>query len=44
MTADPQARAVRFYDSHPINETQILHDLARDGIALDGLTEDTLDL
>jgi SAM-dependent methyltransferase len=42
MTADPQARAVRFYDSHPINETQILHDLARDGIALDGLTEDTL--
>lgn len=42
MTADPQARAVRFYDSHPINETQILHDLARDGIAQDGLTEDTL--
>jgi sarcosine/dimethylglycine N-methyltransferase len=33
---------IRFYDTHPINEQQILHDLARDGIALDGLTEDTL--
>jgi ubiquinone/menaquinone biosynthesis C-methylase UbiE len=40
--ADPQDRAVRFYDSHPINEQQILHDLARDGVALDGLTEATL--
>jgi sarcosine/dimethylglycine N-methyltransferase len=34
--------AVRFYDSHPINEQQILHDLARDGIALEGLTEEVL--
>jgi sarcosine/dimethylglycine N-methyltransferase len=33
---------VRFYDTHPINEQQILHDLARDGIALDGLTEAVL--
>jgi ubiquinone/menaquinone biosynthesis C-methylase UbiE len=33
---------VRFYDSHPINERQILHDLERDGIRLDGLTEATL--
>lgn len=40
--ADPQERAVRFYDSHPINEQQILHDLAQDGIALEGLTEETL--
>jgi sarcosine/dimethylglycine N-methyltransferase len=40
--ADPQERAVRFYDSHPINEKQILHDLAQDGIALEGLTEATL--
>jgi sarcosine/dimethylglycine N-methyltransferase len=30
---------VRFYDTHPINEQQILHDLARDGVALEGLTE-----
>jgi hypothetical protein len=40
--ADPQERAVRFYDSHPINEQQILHDLAQDGIGHDGLTEATL--
>ncbi len=44
---DPQAtaaqnNAVRFYENHPINEQQILHDLARDGIALEGLTEETL--
>ena len=30
---------VHFYETHPINEQQILHDLARDGVALDGLTE-----
>ena len=30
---------VRFYETHPINEVQILHDLARDGVALEGLTE-----
>jgi ubiquinone/menaquinone biosynthesis C-methylase UbiE len=40
--ADQEELAVRFYESHPINETQILHDLARDGIALEGLTEATL--
>jgi sarcosine/dimethylglycine N-methyltransferase len=39
---DQEDRAVRFYDSHPINEQQILRDLARDGIALAGLTEATL--
>jgi len=33
---------VRFYDTHPINEQQILHDLARDGVALEGLTEAVL--
>ena len=33
---------VRFYETHPINEQQILHDLARDGIALEGLTEGVL--
>jgi sarcosine/dimethylglycine N-methyltransferase len=33
---------IRFYETHPINEEQILHDLARDGVALEGLTEDTL--
>lgn len=39
---DPERRAVRFYENHPINEQQILHDLTRDGIALEGLTEATL--
>ena len=33
---------VQFYETHPINEQQILHDLARDGIALEGLTEGVL--
>jgi SAM-dependent methyltransferase len=33
---------VHFYETHPINEQQILHDLARDGVALDGLTEAAL--
>ena len=33
---------VHFYETHPINEQQILHDLARDGVALDGLTEAVL--
>jgi sarcosine/dimethylglycine N-methyltransferase len=41
-TTDAQVRAARFYDRHPINEQQILHDLARDGVALEGLTEDVL--
>ena len=30
---------VTYYDTHPINEHQILEKLERDGIALDGLTE-----
>jgi sarcosine/dimethylglycine N-methyltransferase len=43
LNREPAAEAVvRFYDTHPINERQILHDLARDGVALDGLTEATL--
>ena len=33
---------VEFYDTHPINEGQILEKLARDGIALEGLSEDIL--
>jgi sarcosine/dimethylglycine N-methyltransferase len=36
-------RVVRFYETHPINEQQILHDLARDGVALDGLSEAVLE-
>ena len=35
-------RVVHFYDTHPISEQQILHDLARDGVALKGLTEAVL--
>jgi sarcosine/dimethylglycine N-methyltransferase len=43
LSHEPSADAViRFYETHPINEQQILHDLARDGIALEGLTEATL--
>jgi ubiquinone/menaquinone biosynthesis C-methylase UbiE len=41
--AGQEDQAARFYEAHPINEQQILHDLARDGVALDGLTEDTLE-
>ena len=33
---------VHFYETHPINEQQILHDLARDGVALEGLSEAVL--
>ncbi|MDP6709199.1 MAG: methyltransferase domain-containing protein [Alphaproteobacteria bacterium] len=33
---------VDFYDTHPINERQILEKLAADGIALEGLSEDVL--
>jgi len=32
-------RVIHFYETHPINEQQILHDLARDGVVLEGLTE-----
>jgi SAM-dependent methyltransferase len=43
MNPEPGTEAViRFYETHPINEQQILHDLARDGVALEGLTEATL--
>jgi sarcosine/dimethylglycine N-methyltransferase len=45
MSSDEQAgvgSVVRFYDTHPINERQILHDLERDGVALEGLTEAAL--
>lgn len=43
MSQQEELRSViRFYETHPINEQQILHDLERDGIALDGLTEEIL--
>ncbi len=35
-------QVVEFYDTHPIDERQILEKLARDGIALEGLSEDIL--
>jgi SAM-dependent methyltransferase len=36
------AGVVRYYDTHPINETQILEHLRRRGIPLDGITEEEL--
>lgn len=43
MSQQDQVQSViRFYETHPINEQQILHDLARDGVPLEGLTEATL--
>lgn len=36
------ALVVAFYDAHPINEEQILHCLQARGIALQGLTQETL--
>jgi len=36
------SQVVAFYDAHPINEEQILHGLQARGIALEGLTEATL--
>ncbi|MCC7546387.1 MAG: methyltransferase domain-containing protein [Burkholderiales bacterium] len=36
------ARVTAFYDAHPINEEQILHTLRARGIALEGLSEETL--
>lgn len=36
------AQVVAFYDAHPINEEQILDDLQARGIALEGLTQETL--
>lgn len=37
--SDHSEAVVTYYDTHPINEHQILEKLTRDGIALDGLTE-----
>ncbi len=43
MPADAHTKVViDFYDTHPINEQQILEKLAADGIGLDGLSEDVL--
>jgi hypothetical protein len=36
------AGVVEFYDTHPINEHEILNKLAAKGIALEGLTENEL--
>ena len=33
---------IRFYETHPINEYEILEKLRADGVELDGLTEETL--
>lgn len=40
--ATDQTAVVRFYDTHPINEDQILHALEDRGAALDSLTEEVL--
>jgi ubiquinone/menaquinone biosynthesis C-methylase UbiE len=40
--APDTSSVVAYYDAHPINEQQILHALAANGIALDGLTEEVL--
>ena len=42
MTDKQAASVVAFYDAHPINEEQILHTLAANGIAVAGLTETVL--
>ena len=43
MNRQEQLRSViQFYETHPINEEQILHDLARDGVELTTLTEEVL--
>jgi SAM-dependent methyltransferase len=42
VEADGIGSVIHFYEAHPINEKQILHDLARDGVALHGLTEAVL--
>jgi sarcosine/dimethylglycine N-methyltransferase len=43
LNLEPSIDAVvHFYETHPINEQQIRHDLARDGIELTTLTEETL--
>jgi ubiquinone/menaquinone biosynthesis C-methylase UbiE len=40
--SDHRQAVVTYYDTHPINEQQILEKLERDGIALGGLTEAVL--
>jgi sarcosine/dimethylglycine N-methyltransferase len=43
MNRQEQLRSViQFYETHPINKEQILHDLARDGVELTTLTEEVL--
>ena len=43
MNLQPSIDAViHFYETHPINEYEILEKLRADGIALEGLTEETL--
>src|SRR5918994_1118483 len=43
MSQQEQLRSViHFYETHPINEQQIFHDLARDGIGVTTLTEEIL--
>jgi sarcosine/dimethylglycine N-methyltransferase len=43
MNGQEQLRSViHFYETHPINEQQILHDLVRNGVELTTLTEDVL--
>ena len=43
MSNDAMTRAVtQFYDTHPINEDQILHALRQQGVDLENLTQDNL--
>ena len=42
MTTVSEAGVVEFYDTHPINEHEILNKIAAKGISLDGLTENEL--
>jgi sarcosine/dimethylglycine N-methyltransferase len=43
LNLEPSIDAViRFYETHPINEYEILEKLRADGVDLDGLTEETL--
>lgn len=39
---NPRADVIHFYETHPINEAQILHALEARGVALAGLTEEIL--
>jgi ubiquinone/menaquinone biosynthesis C-methylase UbiE len=42
MSPPDQQEVVHYYDTHPINEEQILHSLHARGVALDGLSEEVL--